>query len=449
MGNTNTKTETTGGEKDNELNTILLIATGFIVVMIIFYMMSSNNCGKSHHKNSIEKYINDSKKALNALVVAKVSLVDFATEYVSKRQNIESSFLKYVQDGSIALNSVKALQQTAENAYNTADKSVLSSINSAVQTASQNATDSSTAYSNIVDLTSNGGNVTSGGSVFGTTLSSIEQQKAIADNAYSSVQDKIKTISDISNTISSSEYTINVAYKTAKSKLEEFDTYINSLTKTIQTSSEFANLVAMAQNANNLKTQLTGIASSLQPGDQYLGEVNVLIASLDTAIITAYGYLDNTMSVFASATTGADTILTAYINQLITIYSTMVALIGSSDSSSSIPIQPQTLPAGQQSIVWYLDHVKTLAGTIISQYNTVIGYYNRIISNLNLIQQFTSTIYNTMNTSAETLTNSLNQAKTIMQNYFPGNTTPAGPVQFPSYTTNTPYPTYTTMGPLQ
>lgn len=443
MGNTNSSsgTSTTPGENEN-METLFIGIALVIAAVVIYLIINNSNCKKRHrNRYSIETYINDSKTILRDMTNTSLSLAQFATDYVTERTNRESSFRSYVDGGSAQLNLVKSEQKKAKKAYDDANISV--NLDRAVSDASQNAGKAERAYQSIVDSSS-------GGNLFGSALRNIQIQKSTADSAFDQVKSTITEIERIYTGISSAESKIVASYNNANISLSSFRTFINTLISNINTSNEYVNLQSNVQKASTLKTNLEGIASELGQDDQYYGEVQTLIASLNTAIGVSTGYLNNSITIFELATRSADAGLNASILQLVSTYKLMVAYIDGRSESSVIPLsQPlETIPAGEGgTIKSYVDAIKTVSGTVITNYNRVIDYYNRIITNLNLIQTFTSTVHTEVGNVSNTFNNSLDQAGDIMKNYLPGSTIPPR-TPYPNYATNTPFPTLATIPPM-
>ena len=428
---------TTGGE-----NETLFIGLALVFAVIAIFLII-NYC-KKRHRHPIETYINDSKTILRDITNQSISLADYATEYVTKRTNLESSFLSYVNDGSGQLNTVKSAQKSAMDAYNSADGSVSGNLSSAMSKASDDATKAQGAYDNIVN------SISGAGGSFGQALNDIQKQKAIAETANTSVKNTITEINTIYTNITAAERVIIASYNRANVSLAIFDKDITDLTENIKRSSEYTALEMSVSTANTLKDNLTGILSELEQNDQYRGEVQSLIVSLSTAINISNGYLNNAITIFTLATANKDENLNAFISRLLSIYSLMVAYIGTDVSSSSMPLSSPlpSLPSGEHPIKWYVDNIKLVGGTVISNYNTTIGYYNKIINNLNQIQTLTSTVYGGLENVSNTFNNSLDNAGNIMKNYLPGSTMPPRST-YPNYITNTPYPTFPTATPFQ
>jgi len=445
MGNTNSSSGTSKTPGENENMETLFIGIALVIAAVVIYLIINNSNCKKRHRNrySIETYINDSKTILRDMTNTSLSLAKYAQDYVTERTNRESSFRSYVDGGTAQLNLVKSEHQKAKKAYDNATNISAINLNSAVSDASQNAGKAERAYQSIVDSSS-------GGNLFGSALKNIQIQKSTADTAFDQVKSTITEIEIIYTGISSAESAIVVSYNNANISLSSFRAFINTLISNINTSYEYVNLQSNVQKASTLKTNLEGIASELGQDDQYYGEVQTLIDSLNTAIGVSTGYLNNSITIFELATRSADAGLNASILQLVSTYNLMVTYIDGRTESSVIPLsQPlQEIPIAEgRTIKSYVEQIKIVAGTVIANYNRVIDYYNRIITNLNLIQTFTSTVHNEVGNVSDTFNKSLDQAGDIMKNYLPGSTIPPR-TPYPNYTTNTPFPTLTTRQPM-
>jgi hypothetical protein len=442
MGNTNSSSGTSTKPGENENMETLFIGIALVIAAVVIYLIINNsNCKKRYGRRySIETYINDSKTILRDMTNTSLSLAKYAQDYVTERTNRESSFRAYVDGGNQQLEFVKSEQQKAKNAYNNANISV--NLNNAVSDASRNAANAETAYTNIVAYNNGAGNV------FGSALKNIQIQKSTADRAFNEVKNTISDIERIYTGITSAESIIVNSYNNANTSLSSFRAFINTLKASIENSGEYVNLRSKVDEATILRNNLQGIATELGDDDQYVNEVNTLIGSLNTAIDICNGYLSNSITIFNLATTGASVQLIASISQLVDTYNLMAAYIGRTESSV-IPLSNPlpTLPPNEGTIKSYVDEIKTVAGTVIANYNRVIDYYNKIITNLNLIQTFTSEVHDEVGNVSNTFNTSLDEAGNIMKNYLPGSTIPPR-TPYPNYVTNAPFPTFPTLTPM-
>lgn len=409
---------------------------------------------------SVETYIQKAKDALNAIAATGKAFSDYATDYVNTRTNLESSVGSYLTTAGSLYSGVQAAQQSAKGYYNTANGNN-TNVNGAVATAQANSAAAVTAYNNINTLVNSVTANTSStdGVNFGIALTGVQNQKATVAGLYSNTKSSIDSIQASYDSVKNSEQNIATLLTKSYTAVNTLNSYITSLLGDLQNSSDYKNLQTARTSAQNLLPELQGIVNNLASTDTNKTLINGLISSINSSLSQTANYLTIVQNTFTQATSSATVTINGYINQLITYFNNMIALIGTLNATPSGSPVPFTTPvtigspqsagalSGDQSIIGYYNSTVNLYNTISSQYNTAIGYYNNVITQVNNIETLTNNVVNSVGTNFNNANASLLQAQGIMKKYYPGSTTPGVGANFTTPVTYTPVPTQTTVGP--
>lgn len=411
--------------KINQNTTILYVIAGLLIISVIIYIFTTIK-----NSNSVENYITEAKRILADLMASGNALEAIASDYVSVRKSAEDTMQGFIVNTTSILSTLTQLQTNSSNAYNSIQTNFN---NSTIITKSSNDTVilSNAAIAFITAISSSSTNISgsANGKVLGNTITDIQTQQQTVLNTYNTSTANLDIIQKAYTDGLSNEQKISDNLSKGINQLNIFTTYMNNLNNLATSSAEYKAVDVAITKATNMISVLSGIISGLSSSDTNITILTNLKNSLSSAITSAKSIQQAITSVFQQVVSSANSTLNNKISELQNYFLTAYSIVGvlSQTTLSPIPYSSAptpTLSPGKFSLLYYNNSISGVMNNLTVLYNMVIYNYNQIIQNLNKVYSLTNTNQNAISDAISNANTALSNAVNIINNKFPGITTP-------------------------
>jgi hypothetical protein len=430
------------------------IGIGLVVLGIVFLLIVIFTIFKP--KNTIESLIIEAEDIVEHLLVTKSAIQDYATDYVTTRKGFEDTVKGYVDSANGILITVKGFQAAAKDAHNRANTALTQS-QTAVTNGQGFLTNTNNALTSIQNIVNGVQPISeTAGSDFGSNMQKVLDLQTSVNRNYTESKQFLDTVSTNYTQAGQQEKLISDNLKNGNDQTLLLNSYIRQLLEDIKTSPQYGDLQVAIERAERLVKPLTDAIAAVTD-TAIKNRLQKLLDNVNNSINTAKNYRDNIITLFTNATTNAGQTIAQYIGQLLSIFSTVVGIVGTLTFSGpypfSVPLTPTPLPTGDNSILFYYNDVQRIYANIVSQYNTYITLYNGVINNVNSVQTLVNTNITGTGSAINGAVSGYNQAQNILRPYLTGTFTTMGPYTVPAadsplaaLPTVTPY-SFTTIPP--
>ena len=409
------------------------IGIGLVVLGIVFLLIVIFTIFKP--KNTVEKLIIETEDIIEHLIDAGSAIQDYATDYVNTRKGYEDTVKGYVDSANGILTTVKGFQAAAKDAYNRANTALTQS-QTAVTNGQAFLTNTNNALTLIQNIV-NGSSPTSAtaGSDFGSNIQKILNLQTDVNKNYTESRQFLDTVSTNYTQAGQQEKTISDNLKNGNNQASLLNSYIRQLLDDIKTSPQYKDLQIAIDRAERMVKPLTDAITSVSDAT-IKNRLQKLLDNVNNSVNTAKNYRDNIITLFTNATTNAGQTIAQYIGQLLSIFSTVVGIVGTLTFSGpypfTVPISTTPLPSGDNSILFYYNDVQRIYANVVTQYNTYITLYNGVINNVNSVQTLVNTNISGTGSAINAAVSGYNQAQNILKPYLTGTITTMGPYTVPA-----------------
>jgi len=418
-----------------------LVVLGLAVLLIVIFTISKP-------KNTIENLIIETEDIIEHLIKSGSAIQDYATDYVNTRKEYEDTVKGYVDSANGILTTVRGLQTAAKDSYNRANTALIQS-ETAVTSGQEFLTNTNNSLVLIQNII-NGTEPTSStaGADFGSNIQKVLDLQTNVDRNYTESKQFLDTVSTNYTQAGQQQKTISDNLKNGNDQVLLLNSYIRQLLDDIKTSPQYKDLQLSIEKAERIVKPLTDAIASVTD-TTIKNRLQKLLDNVNNSVNTAKSYRDNIIILFTNATTNAGQTISQYIGQLLSIFSTVVGIVGTLYFSGpypfSVPLTPTPLPAGDSSILFYYNDVQRIYANIVTKYNTYISLYNGVVNNVNSVQTIVNTNITNTATSINAAVSGYNQAQNILKPYLTGTFTTMGPYVAP--VTEAPLATLPTVTP--